>query len=42
MTNRLINERFSEDLNLEDVSKELHISPQYLSRLYKNGPARTL
>lgn len=36
MTNRLINERFSEDLNLEDVSKELHISPQYLSRLYKN------
>jgi len=36
MTNRLINERFSQDLNLEDISKELHISPQYLSRLYKN------
>ena len=36
MTNKLINERFSQDLNLDDVSKELHISPQYLSRLYKN------
>jgi two-component system response regulator YesN len=36
LTNKLINERFSQDLNLDDVSKELHISPQYLSRLYKN------
>jgi two-component system response regulator YesN len=35
-TNALINERFSQDLNLDDISKELHISPQYLSRLYKN------
>ncbi len=35
-TNTLINERFSQDLNLDDISKELHISPQYLSRLYKN------
>jgi two-component system response regulator YesN len=35
-TNALINERFSQDLNLEDISKELHISPQYLSRLYKS------
>lgn len=35
-TNMLINERFSQDLTLDDVSKELYISPQYLSRLYKN------
>ncbi len=35
-TNMLINERFNQDLNLEDISKMLHISPQYLSRLYKN------
>lgn len=35
-TNVLINERFNQDLNLDDISKELHISPQYLSRLYKN------
>jgi two-component system response regulator YesN len=35
-TNMLINERYNQDLNLDDVSKELHISPQYLSRLYKN------
>ncbi len=35
-TNLLINERFDQDLNLDDISKELHISPQYLSRLYKN------
>lgn len=35
-TNMLINERFRQDLNLDDISKELHISPQYLSRLYKN------
>ena len=36
MTNKLINEGFNQDLNLDDVSRELHISPQYLSRLYKN------
>ncbi len=35
-TNVLISERFHQDLNLDDISKELHISPQYLSRLYKN------
>ena len=35
-TNMLINERFNQDLNLDDISKMLHISPQYLSRLYKN------
>lgn len=35
-TNKLINERFSQDLNLDEVSKELFVSPQYLSRLYKN------
>ncbi|HEX2945246.1 MAG TPA: response regulator [Clostridia bacterium] len=35
-TNMLINERFSQDLNLDDISKELYVSPQYLSRLYKN------
>lgn len=35
-TNMLINERFNQDLTLDDVSKELYISPQYLSRLYKN------
>lgn len=34
-TNVLISERFHQDLNLDDISKELHISPQYLSRLYK-------
>ncbi len=35
-TNMLITERFAQDLNLDDISKELHVSPQYLSRLYKN------
>jgi two-component system response regulator YesN len=35
-TNLLISERFHQDMNLDDISKELHISPQYLSRLYKN------
>jgi two-component system response regulator YesN len=35
-TNILISERFSQDLNLDDISKEVHISPQYLSRLYKS------
>lgn len=33
---RIISERFSQDLTLEDISRELYISPQYLSRLYKN------
>jgi two-component system response regulator YesN len=33
---KIISERFSQDLTLEDISKELYISPQYLSRLYKN------
>ncbi|NLV35579.1 MAG: response regulator [Clostridiaceae bacterium] len=35
-TNAIINERFDQDLNLDDISKKLHISPQYLSRLYKS------
>ncbi len=35
-TNVLINERFCQNLSLDDISKELHVSPQYLSRLYKN------
>ncbi len=35
-TTQLISERFNQDLSLDDISKELHISPQYLSRLYKN------
>lgn len=33
---KIISERFSQNLTLEDISKELYISPQYLSRLYKN------
>lgn len=33
---KIISERFNQDLTLEDISKELYISPQYLSRLYKN------
>ncbi len=32
----IISKRFNQDLTLDDVSKELYISPQYLSRLYKN------
>lgn len=36
MTNMLINERYNQGLNLDDVSRELHISPHYLSRLYKS------
>lgn len=33
--NRIINERFNQELTLDDISKELYISPQYFSRLYK-------
>ncbi len=33
--NKIINERFSQELTLDDISKELYISPQYFSRLYK-------
>jgi len=33
--NRIINERFHQELTLDDISKELYISPQYFSRLYK-------
>ena len=34
--NRIINERFNQELTLDDISKELYVSPQYLSRMYKN------
>lgn len=34
--NRIIDERFSQELTLDDISKELYISPQYFSRLYKS------
>lgn len=34
--NRIIDERFSQELTLDDISKELYVSPQYFSRLYKN------
>ncbi len=33
--NKIISERFSEDLTLDEISKELYISPQYFCRLYK-------
>lgn len=33
--NTIIEDRFSEDLSLDDISKELSISPQYFSKLYK-------
>jgi two-component system response regulator YesN len=33
--NRIINERFTQELTLDGISKELYISPQYFSRLYK-------
>jgi two-component system response regulator YesN len=33
--NRIINERFHQELTLDGISKELYISPQYFSRLYK-------
>ena len=33
--NRIIGERFSQELTLDGISKELYISPQYFSRLYK-------
>lgn len=34
--NRIINERYNKELTLDDISKELCISPQYFSRLYKD------
>jgi two-component system response regulator YesN len=34
--NRIIDERFSQELTLDEISKELYISPQYFSRLYKS------
>lgn len=34
--NKVIDERFASELTLEDISKELCISPQYFSRLYKD------
>lgn len=34
--NRIIDERFNSELTLDDISKELCISPQYFSRLYKD------
>jgi len=33
--NRIIDERFDQELTLDGISKELYISPQYFSRLYK-------
>ena len=34
--NKIIDERFSSELTLDDISQELSISPQYFSRLYKD------
>ena len=34
--NKIIDERFKSELTLDDISKELCISPQYFSRLYKD------
>ena len=34
--NKIIGERFSQELTLENISKELYVSPQYFSRLYKH------
>lgn len=34
--NGIIDERFGQELTLDDISKELYVSPQYFSRLYKN------
>ena len=34
--NRIIDDRFNCDLTLEDIAKELLISPQYFCRLYKS------
>jgi two-component system, response regulator YesN len=34
--NLIIYERFNQELTLDDISKELYISPQYFSRLYKD------
>lgn len=34
--NRIIQDRYNQELTLDDISKELYISPQYFSRLYKH------
>jgi len=34
--NKIIEERFGQELTLDDISKELCVSPQYFSRLYKD------
>lgn len=34
--NKIIGERFNQELTLDDISKELYVSPQYFSRLYKH------
>ncbi|NLH00895.1 MAG: response regulator [Clostridiales bacterium] len=34
--NKIIEERFNQELTLDEISKELCISPQYFSRLYKS------
>ncbi|MEX1377386.1 MAG: response regulator [Eubacteriales bacterium] len=34
--NKIIEERYSSELTLDDISQELSISPQYFSRLYKD------
>lgn len=36
MANKIISERFDQDLTLSSISKELFVSPQYFSRLYKH------
>jgi two-component system response regulator YesN len=33
--NKIIADRFSQELTLDEISKELYVSPQYFSRLYK-------
>ena len=33
--NKIITERFNQELTLDEISKELYVSPQYFSRLYK-------
>jgi Response regulator containing CheY-like receiver domain and AraC-type DNA-binding domain len=33
--NKIIAERFNQELTLDDISKELYVSPQYFCRLYK-------
>jgi two-component system response regulator YesN len=36
MANNYIKDNYKKDITLEDVSKEVNISPQYFSRLFKN------